>query len=90
MPFDRTLVFASLITAAVTNTAMPTDATAITKFECESDKGRCLATAPLIADPRGGQVDSTMVMTCIETYSQCLTLVSPEPSGPVRSRGPVK
>jgi hypothetical protein len=77
MPSNRTLVVASLIVAAITIIMLPKDATAITKFECDSYKSRCLSTAPLIPSPLGGLVDPIMTMTCIAVHSQCLTLTPP-------------
>ena len=75
MPLDRTLVVASLITAAITITTVPTDATAITKLECDLDMFHCLSLYRRVP-----------AVACIEAHSLCLTLVPPE-RGRV-SRGP--
>jgi hypothetical protein len=76
MPLDRTLVVASLITAAITITTVPTDATAITKLECDLDMFHCLSLYRRVP-----------AVACIEAHSLCLTVVLPE-NGSWVSRGP--
>ena len=88
MPSHRTLVFASLVTAAVAT--MPTDATAITKLQCDLNKIRCESLSPLVPNPPSGQLNAIIAMACIEAYSTCLTLVPPEPLPPARWSGPPK
>jgi hypothetical protein len=90
MPLHRTLVVASLITAAITITTVPTEATALTKLDCDLNQIRCLSISPSVPYPPSGQLNQIMAMACIEAYSICLTLVPPEPSPPARWGGPPK